>query len=105
MSRSSSTGTTTWTSRRLYPLKVIPLRKIPFPYKLWQTYKLKNLHSPDTIDTESLSARGRSVWVHSSQVRLLDTSVPHSSLSERLGPLGTGVARNPGTGPCYPVRI
>ena len=27
--RSSSTGTTTWTSRSLYPLKVSPLRRIP----------------------------------------------------------------------------
>ena len=50
--RSSSTGTTTWTSRWLYPLKVSPRRKIPFPYKLWQTYKLQNIHPTDTIDTK-----------------------------------------------------
>ena len=34
------------------------------------------LHSLDSIDTESLSTRGQSVWVHSIQVRLLDSSVP-----------------------------
>ena len=41
-----------------------------------QLDKIKNLHSTDSIDTESLSTRGWSVWVHSSQVRLLDSSVP-----------------------------
>ena len=36
--KSSSTGTTTWPSRWLYPFKVNPLRRMPCPYKL------KNLH-------------------------------------------------------------
>ena len=36
----------------------------------------RNVHLTDSIDTENLSTRGRSVWVHSSQVRLLDSSVP-----------------------------
>ena len=47
----------------------------------------------DSIDTENLSTRGRSVWVRSSQVRLLDNSVPHNSLPERMGPLGLGMVR------------
>ena len=67
--------------------------------------KIKSLHSTDSIDTESLSTRGRSVWVHSSQVKLLDSSLPHNSLPERVGPLGTGVARRLGTEPRFPVRI
>ena len=41
-----------------------------------------------------LSTRGRSVWVHSSQVRLLHSSVPNNSLLERVGPLGTDVYRD-----------
>ena len=56
--------------------------------------KIENLHLTDSIDTENLSTRGRSVWVHSSQVRLLDTSVPHSSMPEAVGLLGTGVTRD-----------
>ena len=32
---------------------------------------------------------------------MLGSSVPHNSLPERAGPLGTGVARNLGTEPCY----
>ena len=67
--------------------------------------KIENLHSADSIDTESLSTRGRSVWVHSSQVRLLESSVPHNSLPERVGPPGTGVARKLGAEPRYPVQI
>ena len=47
----------------------------------------------DSIDTETLSTRGRSVWVRSSQVRLFNSSVPHNSLPERMGPLGLGVVR------------
>ena len=70
-----------------------------------QLDKIKNLHLTDSIDTESLSARGRSVWVHSSRVGFLDNSVPHNSLPERLRPLGTGVVRNLGAEPRYPVRI
>ena len=58
--------------------------------------KIKTFHLTDSIDTENLSTHGWSDWVRSSQVRLLDSSVPHNSLSERVGPLGLGVAR---TGP------
>ena len=58
-----------------------------------QLYKIENIHLTDSIDTENLSTRGRSVWVRSSQVRLLDNSVPHNSLPERMGPLGLGVVR------------
>ena len=50
--------------------------------------KIENLHSAASVDTENLSTRGRLVWGHSSQVRLLDSSVPHNGLPERLGPLG-----------------
>ena len=50
-----------------------------------------HVHLTDSIDTENLSTRGRLVWVLSSQVRLLDSSVPHNSLPERMGPLGLGV--------------
>ena len=42
----------------------------------------------DSIDTESLSARGRSIWVHSSEFGLLDSSVPHQTLLEKVRPLG-----------------
>ena len=56
--------------------------------------KITNFHSADSIDTESLSTRGRSVWVHSSQVRLLHSSVPNNGLLERVGPLGTDVYRD-----------
>ena len=59
--------------------------------------KIEHLHSTNTIDTKNSGTCGRSVWVHSSQVRLLDSSVPHNSLPERVEPLGTGVARNLGT--------
>ena len=53
-----------------------------------------------------LSTRGWSDWVRSSQVRLLDSSVPHNSLPERVGPLGLGVVcaavslRSPESRPC-----
>ena len=47
--------------------------------------KIKNLHLTDSIDTESLSARGRSVWVHSSRVGFLDSRVPCNSLPARVG--------------------
>ena len=57
------------------------------------------VHSTDSIDKESLSTRGRSVWAHSSQVRLLDSCVPRNSLPERVGPLGPGVARPRGMMP------
>ena len=67
--------------------------------RTWATKldKIKNLHSAASVDTENLSTRGRLVWGHSSQVRLLDSSVPHNSLPERLGLLGPDVARNQGT--------
>ena len=39
----------------------------------------------DSIDTESLSARGRSVWVHSSRVGFLDSRVPCNSLPATVG--------------------
>ena len=55
---------------------------------------IKNLHSTDSINTENSGTRGRSIWVHSSQVRLLDTSVPHSSMPEAVGLLRTGVTRD-----------
>ena len=45
----------------------------------------KNLHSAASTDTESLSTRGRSVWVHSSQVGLIDNSMPNKSLPESRG--------------------
>ena len=59
--------------------------------------KIKNFHSADSIDTESLSTRGRSVWVHS---RLLDSSVP----AGEGGAVGNGVARSLGAEPGYAVR-
>ena len=67
--------------------------------------EIKNLHSADSIATETYGTRGRSVWVHSSQVRLLDSSLPHNSLLKRVGPLGTGVARKLGTEPRFRIRI
>ena len=69
--------------------------------------KTENLHLTESIDTELLSIRGQSVWVHSSQVRLLDSSVPHSSLPEREGSVGTGEASKLGTESRlpFPVRI
>ena len=49
--------------------------------------KVENLHLADSIDTESSSTRGRSVWIHST---LLDSSVP----AEEGGAVGIGVARS-----------
>ena len=69
-------------------------RQVPVPLVPTKLDKIKNLHLTDSIDTENLSTRGRSVWVHSSQVRLLETSVPHSSMPEAVGLLGTGVTRD-----------
>ena len=46
-----------------------------------------DIHPTDTIATENSGTRGRSVWVHSSSVGLLDNSLPH-----RVGPLKTSVA-------------
>ena len=66
--------------------------------------KIKNLHSTDSIDTENLSTRGWSVWIHSSQVRLLDSSVPHNSRWRGWGRRDQA-APNLGTEPRYPVRI
>ena len=68
---------------------------------------IKNFHLTESIDTELLSIRGQSVWVHSSQVRLLDSSVPHNSLPEREGSVGTGEASKLGTESrlLFPVRI
>ena len=67
--------------------------------------KIKNLHSLDSIDTESLSTRGRSTWVRLSPVKLLGTSRLMKNvdayLPERVGPLGTGVA---GPGEPNPAR-
>ena len=51
----------------------------------YRPLKIKNLHLTDSIDTESLSARGRSVWVHSSRVGFLDSRVPCNSLPARVG--------------------
>ena len=67
--------------------------------------KRQNLHSLDSIATETYGTHGRSIRVHPSEVGLLDSSVPHHSLLDRVGPLGTGVARNLVTEPCYPVQI
>ena len=61
---------------------------------LWSTRldEIKNPHLTDSIDTESSSTRGRSVWVHST---LLDSSVP----AGEGGAVGNGVARSLGTEP------
>ena len=53
-------------------------------------YRINNLHSTDTIDTENSGTRGRLIWVHSSQVRLLESSVPHNSLAGEGGAVGNG---------------
>ena len=45
-----------------------------------QLDKNKNLHSTDTIDKENSGTRGRSIWVHSSQVGLLGNSIHHETL-------------------------
>ena len=50
-----------------------------------QLDKIKNLHSADSIDTENSSTRGWSAWVHSSQARSSDSSVPHNSRRRRWG--------------------
>ena len=70
----------------------------PSPIKLDES---KSLHSTDSIDTENLSTRGWSVWVHSSQVRLLDSSVPHNSRRRGWGRRDQA-APNLGTEPRYP---
>ena len=67
--------------------------------------EIKNFHSTDSIDTKNSGTRGRSIWVNSSQVGLLDSSMPHNSLPERVALLGTGVARNLVTEPGFAVRI
>ena len=67
--------------------------------------EIKNFHLTDSIDTERLSTRGRSVWVHSSQVRLLGSSVPHNSLPEREGSVGTGAASKLGTESRLPFSV
>ena len=77
------------TTRNLHLNGDLPPKSSQFS-TLWPTRldEIENLHSLDSIDTESLSTRGRSVWVHSSQVRLVETSVPHNDLPERVEPLG-----------------
>ena len=52
--------------------------------------KIENLHSLESINTETSDTHGRSVWVHSSRVSFFDNSVPHNSLPDRVGPLVTG---------------
>ena len=59
-----------------------------------QLDKIKNFHSLDSIDTENLSTRGWSVWVHSSQVRLLDSSVHTTACRRGWGRFDHGVARD-----------
>ena len=78
---------------------MVSIARVYGPVVATKLDKFKNLHLTDSIDTENLSTRGRSVWVHSSQVRLLDTSVPHSSMPEAVGLLGTGVTRDQGSTP------
>ena len=46
--------------------------------------RIKIIHSPDSIATENSGTRGRSIWVHLSQVGLLDNGLPRSLL-ERVG--------------------
>ena len=57
--------------------------------------KIKNLHSTDSIDTETSGTRGLSIWVHSSQVGLLDSSVHHNRLPELGGAVGNGRRARP----------
>ena len=80
------------------PAKTSPVRAHPT-----RLDKIKNLHSLDSIATETYGTHGRSIRVHPGWVGLLDSRVPHNSLPERVEPLETGVARNPGTEPYYPV--
>ena len=65
-----------------------------YPSQSTQLDKIENLHPTDTIATENSGTRGRSIWVHSSEFGLPDSSVPHNRLSERVGPLGTREARD-----------
>ena len=54
----------------------IHISKMVLPYRQLRPTRLdeiKNLHLTESIDTESLSTRGRSVWVHSSQVGKADS--------------------------------
>ena len=55
------------------------------PHNLHRQPEPEREGSSDTIATESSGTRGRSIWVHSSQVGLLDNSEPHNSLPERVG--------------------
>ena len=82
----------------LFSLTKILVRQAQYG-TLWPTRldKIKNLHSTDSIDTENLGARGRSIWVHS---RLLDSSVPAGEGEA----VGNCVARSLGTEPGWAVR-
>ena len=44
-----------------------------YPLRPTKLYKIKNIHSTDTIDTENSGTRGRPIWVHSSQVGKADS--------------------------------
>ena len=44
-----------------------------------QLDKINNLHSTDTVATKNSGTRGRPIWVHSSEVELLHSSVPRNS--------------------------
>ena len=57
--------------------------------------KIENFHSTDSIDTETSGTRGLSIWVHSSQVGLLDSSVHHNRLPELGGAVGNGRRARP----------
>ena len=48
-------------------------------------HKLQSVHSTDTIATENSGFTVRLAWVHSSQAGLLDSSLPHNILPERVG--------------------
>ena len=49
----------------------------------WQQDALRLQHSTDTIDTENSGTRGRSIWVHSSQVGKADSQMGVSRRSAK----------------------
>ena len=69
------------------------------PVKPTKLHKIKNLHLTDSIDTENLSTRGRSGWVHSSRGGALRQSRALQQPAGEGGAVGTGVARNLGIDP------
>ena len=74
-------------------------------------HKIKNLHLTDSIDTENLSTRGRSVWVHSSPIRMrvngaaASTDIWSATLTVAIGGSFYGYSSISGDGDLEPAEF